>query len=87
MTDLKTGAKKATIRAETTAEEGKEKGRSWLARLFGRGKVCVCVFVCVLCVKGRGRGAAQQSTTHLCQSSNLLLEALLQNDWHRLLVS
>lgn len=38
-TDLKHGAKKASIRAESTVEEGKEKGRSWLARMFGRGKV------------------------------------------------
>lgn len=37
--DLKSGARKASIRAESTVEEGKEKGRSWLARLFGRGKV------------------------------------------------
>ncbi len=37
--NLKHGAKKASIRAETDVKEGKEKGRSWLARMFGRGKV------------------------------------------------
>jgi hypothetical protein len=37
--DLKHGAKKVGIRAETNVEEGKEKSRSWIARLFGRGKV------------------------------------------------
>jgi hypothetical protein len=37
--DLKHGARKAGIRAETSVEEGKEKSRSWIARLFGRGKV------------------------------------------------
>jgi hypothetical protein len=39
VTDLKSGAKKASINAQATAEEGKEKSRSWLARLFGHGKV------------------------------------------------
>lgn len=63
MTDLKTGAKKATIRAETTAEEGKEKGRSWLARLFGRGKVCVCVCVCSVCEGAGQRGCATINNT------------------------
>lgn len=39
MIDLKKGARKASIHADATVEEGKEKGRSWLARMFGRGKV------------------------------------------------
>lgn len=43
MTDLKSGANKASIKTKATAEEGKDKGRSWLARLFGRGKVSLTV--------------------------------------------
>ena len=37
--DTKKGAKKAVIKAESAADEGKAKSRSWIARLFGRGKV------------------------------------------------
>jgi len=37
--DAEHALSKAEIEASTAAEETKHKGRSWLARLFGRGKV------------------------------------------------
>lgn len=37
--DLKHGAKKASIKASSAAEEGKEKTRGWFSRIFRRGKV------------------------------------------------
>jgi hypothetical protein len=60
--DAKHGAKKAAVRTEATATETKEKGRSWLARLFGRGKVGEVMLTMPMSISGYSNAGTQSCT-------------------------